>query len=275
MSTYSALLSIYKNDSFSTVRSCIDSLFAQNGNGFDEIIVVLEGEVDDKIIQLLSEYDRKILKTFHLCDVKGPLNYGLPSCLNYGIHVSESEYIVRIDSDDIAVPNRLEEIRSYAASNPDISLFGAHVQEFNEDMSVPGKLRKVPLTKDDIFRYGGWRNPFNGPAVVFKRKVAIQIGGYPQIASNEDYCFWALFMKLGYNVGNIDSVHVHMRAGEEIIARRRGKRYSKGEVDSIKFLYAIGWFSFTKFLFSVITRRAIRLLPLFVLKRIYSNLLRS
>ncbi len=275
MSTYSALLSIYNNDSFSAVKSCIDSLFAQNGKGFDEIIVVLEGEVDDKIIRLLSEYNRKVLKTYHLTEVKGSLNYGLPSCLNYGIHVSESEYIVRIDSDDIAVLNRLEEIRSYAEENPDISLFGAHVQEFSEDMSTPGKLRKVPLTEDDIFSYGGWRNPFNGPAVVFKRMAAIQIGGYPQIASNEDYCFWALFMKLGYKVGNIDSVHVHMRAGEEIIARRRGKRYSKGEVDSIKFLYAIGWFSFPKFLFSVIIRRVIRLFPQFVLKRVYSNLLRS
>ena len=203
------------------------------------------------------------------------MNYGLPSCLNYGIHVSESEYIVRIDSDDVAVPSRLQEIRTYTELNPNIALFGAHIQEFNEDMSVPGKLRKVPLSKEEIFRYGTWRNPFNGPAVVFKRKAAIQIGGYPQIASNEDYCFWALFMKLGYDVGNIDSVHVHMRAGEEIIARRRGKRYSQGEVDSIKFLYAVGWLSFPNFLFSVIARRAIRFLPLFLLKRIYNNLLRS
>lgn len=275
MSTYSALLSIYKNDSLNAVRDCIDSLFSQEGKGFDEIIVVLEGEVTSDIINLLSEYDRKVLKTYHLNDVKGPLNYGLPSCLNYGISVAESEYIVRIDSDDVAVSYRLEEIRSYAQSNPDVCLFGAHIQEFNEDMTISGKLRKVPLTNQEILRYGAWRNPFNGPAVVFKKNIAIQIGGYPQIASNEDWCFWALFMNLGYKVGNIDSVHVHMRAGEDIIARRRGKRYSKGEVDSIKYLYAVGWFSISKFLISVITRRAIRLLPLFVLKRIYNNLLRS
>ncbi len=275
MSTFSALLSIYKNDSLNAVRECIDSLFAQQGQGFEEIVVVLEGDVADDIIQLLLKYDRSILKTYHLFDVKGPLNYGLPSCLNYGISVAESDYIVRLDSDDVSVLYRLEEIRSYVALNPDVCLFGAHIQEFNEEMTVPGKLRKVPIHSCEILSFGVWRNPFNGPAIVFKKEIAIQLGGYPQIASNEDWCFWALFMKLGYKVGNIDSVHVHMRAGDEIIERRRGKRYSRGEVDSLKYLYAIGWISLGIFLISVVSRRTIRLLPLSVLKGIYNSLLRT
>ena len=181
---------------------------------------------------------------------------------------------MRIDSDDVSVPNRLDEIHSFVEKRPEVALFGSHIQEFDEFMNVPGKFRKVPTGNYNIKKLGQWRNPFNGPSVTFKRDVAIKIGGYPQIASNEDYCFWALFMKLGYEVDNIDSILVRMRAGKEIIKRRRGPRYAKGEISSIKFLYAIGWIGLLSFVLIVTIRRLIRLLPKPILGVIYNKFLR-
>ena len=274
MTTFTALFSVYKNDSFENVFDCVESLLNQDNKQFDEIVVIVEGQIEDKILHYLKQRSPDRIKLHTLNSVKGPLNYGLPSCLNYGIHISTSDYIVRIDSDDISTSDRLDEIYRFVDKNPEVALFGSHVQEFDESMKVPGKFRKVPIGDYQIKKLGKWRNPFNGPSVSFKRDVAIKIGGYPQVASNEDYCFWALFMKLGYTVDNINMTLVKMRAGKEIIKRRRGLRYAKGEVSSIKYLYAIGWIGFPSFVITVTIRRIIRLLPTSILKLVYSKFLR-
>jgi glycosyltransferase involved in cell wall biosynthesis len=275
MPTFSALLSIYKNDKYEFVRDCIDSLINQKGAKFDEIMVIVEGQINQEILGYLIENKSGLIKYYILDDVRGPLNYGLPSCLNFGIYSCTSDYIVRIDSDDISTSNRLVEIQKFTKGNPDVALFGSQIQEFDETMFFPSKKRLVPTNHSSILSYGKFRNPFNGPSVVFNRRIAVQLGGYPQVASNEDYCFWILFMKMGYIVGNIDLVLVHMRAGSELIKRRKGKRYAKGEFQSLKYLYCMGWISFPSFFFQITFRRILRLLPLKVLEFIYIKLLRS
>ena len=108
---------------------------------------------------------------------------------------------------------------------------------------------------------GKWKNPFNGPAAVFRRDVALGLGGYPIVASNEDYCFWAEFMIKGYTVGNIVESLVKMRTGRSMIPRRKSKRYRMGTIQSNSYLYSIGFFSFHHFVWHTCVNSILRRLP--------------
>ena len=258
----SFLLSVYKNDNPVFLSQCLDSICMQTILP-DEIIVVQEGEVSDEITSVINNFAdifENLFTLFKLPYQNGPMGYGLPNCLNYGIKNAIGDYIFRIDSDDICELNRVEIQKKYIIQNPSIDLFSSDVIEFDEKMLVAGKTRSLPISQNKIIKYAKFRNPFNGPSVVFRKDKAIKLGGYPNIPSNEDYCFWILFILDESNLGNINKPLVKMRGGDGIIFRRSSKRYRLGEIESIKFIYNTGFFSFSLFSFHLIFRNLFRLL---------------
>lgn len=274
--TISFLLSVYYKDDPQVLEDCLESILHQTQTA-DETIIIVEGELSTELKKVLEDYKKKILNcnimTLH--SVPGPMKFGLPACLNYGIHLSSSDYILRIDSDDINDLERVEIVKKFIAKKPNILLGGSNIIEFDENMIVAGKSRIVPENNDDILKFSKYRNPFNGPSVFFHRETAIMLGGYPLIASNEDYCFWVKFLKNKLPTYNIQKNLVKMRAGKAIIKRRSSKRYIIGEWQSIRFMYGIGHFSFTFYILQIISRTFIRLFPLKMIQLIYNSLLRN
>jgi len=270
------LLSVYKNDNPYYLDQCLDSI-AKQTIAADETIIVVEGEIKIELKNIIFNYSDKIqqLKVFFIENQKGPLNYGLPSSLNYGLANTEVDYIVRIDSDDINCISRIEETSNFLIKNPEIKLLGSNIEEYDEEMLIKQGQRRVPEYHIEILKYSKFRNPFNGPAVTFHRLTAIKLGCYPQVASNEDYCLWVSFLKYNFLTHNLQQNLVKMRAGKGIIGRRSSNRYMKGEWQSIRFIFGIGYFSFSLFLFHLFTRTLVRLLPVNLISKIYSKFLRK
>lgn len=274
--TFCFLLSVYANETSSNLEDCLSSIFSQTLRP-DEVVVVVEGEISSEVKSVLNKY-AQILKNFNICNLPkqfGPMDYGLPSCLNYGISISRSDYIVRIDSDDINSPTRLEVIKKFINQNPSVKLLGSSICEYSENFSKKLKMRAVPEFHNDILRYSAWRNPFNGPSVAFDRLAAVKLGGYPQVASNEDFCLWASFIKFNLLTYNIQEPLVFMRAGASIIRRRSSFRYIFGEWQSLRYLFGISHFTFTQYIFHIFFRTFIRILPKSIINSVYVNFLRK
>ena len=270
------LLSVYKNDNPLFLDQCLKSIHSQTVM-VDQTLVVVEGNIDKKIQKILNKYI-KIIKGFKVLYIEnqiGPLNYGLPSSLNYGMINTDVDYIIRIDSDDINMNDRAEKIIKFHKKYPDCKIIGSNIVEYDEKMLIKGKERVVPEFHKDILKYSKFRNPFNGPAVSFHRITALKLGGYPLVASNEDYCLWVSFLKYNYKTYNIQENLVKMRAGKEIIHRRSSTRYMRGEWQSIKYIFGIGYFNFYLFIFHLIIRTIIRLLPINLITKLYSKFLRK
>lgn len=275
--SFSALLSVYKNDATGMLDECLQSLNNQTWP-LEEVIVVQEGEVSAELTACLEKWSQLFGERFSWYKLpyqNGPMGYGLPKCLNYGIEHAKSDYIMRLDTDDISLPTRVEEQKKFAAANPDIKLFGCVIQEFDEAMTVIGKKRDVPYEHAAILRRAKYRSPFNGQTVVFDKAVALRLGGYPNIPSNEDYCFWAAFIMNGYKTANMNKVLVNVRAGQELIFRRSSKRYRQGEAESLKYLHSIGFLNTWMYLFHRTSKRVVRSLPDNFITFIYNRFLRS
>jgi hypothetical protein len=107
---------------------------------------------------------------------------------------------------------------------------------------------------------------------MFKRSNILEVGGYVHMPYFEDYYLWARCIKAGFLFYNIQQNLVSMRVGNSHLLRRSDLTYAKHEWKFLNQLRLIKFINLLRFVFLVISRCAIRLAPIFLIKSIYSIL---
>ncbi|EMC8780762.1 glycosyltransferase [Providencia rettgeri] len=270
MLKFSVLLSVYKNEIPSSLDQALNSLLVNQTIIPSEIILVEDGPLTpelNKIIFLWKSNFSSILKTVTL-----QKNIGLGNALNVGINHCSYDWIFRMDTDDSCLPERFDKQINYINKNPDISLLGSYIEEFNSSMLESLGIKKVPTSHNEIKQYTKRRNPFNHMTVAFRKDVIESVGGYQHHLYMEDYNLWIRVIAAGHQVGNIDEVLVNVRGGDSMVKRRKGLVYIKSELQLAKLKIEknidspIGAYS------SFIMRSLPRLLPTYMLSKVYKNL---
>lgn len=273
--TWGALLSVYSGDTAPSLVACLESLAWQT-RSWNSIWVVAEGTLCPNVERVLHHYSDHFADQGwtleRLPPQNGPLGFGLPACLNHALLRIPTDWVLKIDTDDINVPSRLEETQRLVELNPGAELVGAQLQEWTALFGYPQDLRTVPTAHEEILRRGRWRNPFNGPTVAFRREQALALGGYPLVGANEDYALWGRFLKAGCLTANSPNVWVHQQAGPELVQRRSTNRYRVGEAQALADLRASGWFTFEVWAVHRILKLAVRSLPLSKIQYLYATL---
>ena len=209
----------------------------------DEIVLVQDGKLTNELETVITEYSQKypaIFKTYALQQ-----NQGLGKALNFGMQKCSYEIIARMDTDDIAEPNRFELQINEFKQDKELMLCGGQIAEFADNSNEKTGYRNVPLTHNKILKFVKKRNPFNHMTVMFKKQAVQSVGSYMDMPYFEDYWLWARMLKADYKVKNIDQVLVSVRAGQDMIARRGGLNYAKCIIRFEKSLYSIGLISYT------------------------------
>ena len=75
---------------------------------------------------------------------------GLGYALHTGVISCKSDFIMRMDDDDISVPDRIEKQLVSIVNNPRVDVFGGQIIEFG--MNYPPQLKPVPQTHKEIKR---------------------------------------------------------------------------------------------------------------------------
>lgn len=101
---FSVILSIYYKESPLFLRESLDSLFSQTICP-DEVILVKDGPIGDELDNVIDSYVTRYpyLKVLSLVT-----NRGLGKALNEGLKYCSHELVARMDTDDIAMPERFE-----------------------------------------------------------------------------------------------------------------------------------------------------------------------
>jgi glycosyltransferase involved in cell wall biosynthesis len=270
--TTSVLMSLFFKENPAYLDAAFESLYNQTVQA-TEIILVCEGEIKGELELVLNKWLDKFTNTILKIIPAGNAK-GLPACLNVGLHLAKGDYVVRFDTDDYCCENRIEKQLKFFQTNPDIVLLSATMEEYDNSLNDLLAVRKVPLNHKDILKYAQWRNPFNHPSIAYKREVALQLGGYPLVGSNEDYAFFCDFLIHKYKTANLEEVIVKARAGKELAKRRSGKKYLQGEIESLIYIHKIGFYSTPRYYFHLVTKKIVRNLPPFLVGGIYKKLLR-
>ena len=98
---FSVLMSLYIKENPQYLRECFESLVAQT-HPADEIVLVFDGAVTPELEAVVSEFETKLPLNL----VKLPKNLGLGKALNEGLKHCSHDWIFRMDTDDICVPDR-------------------------------------------------------------------------------------------------------------------------------------------------------------------------
>ena len=264
---FSVLLSLYHKEKPQFLRECLESLKNQTLSA-TEIIMVFDGAISSE----LEEVVRQFITILPIKIIRLPQNVGLGKALNEGLKYCSYNWVFRMDTDDICLPERFAKQLAFISEFPKVVLFSAHIAEFIEDKALISTYRKVPIGNKNIKKYALSRSPFNHMVVAFRKDIIEEVGGYQHHLFLEDYNLWLRVIAKDYEVGNIDEVLLLARTGDGMLSRRRGRQYIKGEWKLFKLkkkLKLQGIFlGFLTFLLRVIPR----MLPTMALKMIYKIL---
>jgi len=220
---FSVLLSVYIKEKPDYLRKSLDSLLAQTVSPA-QIVMVEDGSLTDELYAVLDEYEKKFPDFKR---VVNPQNLGLGKALEKGLLACDYDLVARMDTDDIAYPERFEKELKEFAADPELCLCGSHMEEFDGTPENVVSVKRVPLTMEEILRYAKKRNPFNHPSVMFKKSAVIEAGNYQHALGFEDYYLWVRMLQKGMKGKNIDECLMHFRAGADMFKRRGGVKYIK------------------------------------------------
>lgn len=268
---FSVLMSVYYKEKADYLRMALNSIWGQQTVKPTEIILVKDGPLTEELNALITEFVPVApIKVINL-----PCNQGLGEALNIGIKHCTNEWIARMDSDDISVPNRFEAQLKSIMEHPNVDLLGAWITEFDKDTSNIIAVKKVPSSMDQILVYSRKRNPINHPVVMFRKQAVMDAGGYQHCPLFEDYWLWVRMLQNGATAYNIPTSLLWFRASKDMFKRRGGFTYIHHEYLFQKKLLRIKYISVPTFLKNIVIRCFFRLVPNKLRTYLYQLILRD
>lgn len=269
---YSVLMSVYYKEKPEYLEQAIESMMNQT-IPTDDFVLVCDGPLGselDNIIRQAQDTYGKILKVVRL-----KKNSGLGNSLNYGMKYCKHDLIARMDSDDISMPNRCEKEMQLFEKNFELDIVSGTVLEFQSDTKAITGTRKLPKEQNDIKQFSKKRNPFNHPAVMFRKKAVEEVGGYQErYPLFEDYYLWIRMFQNGSIGENLQEPILYMRTPTDMYLRRGGMPYAKNMLQFHRWLIQIKWSTILDYCLGVVPHAIVCMLPNMARVKVY-NILHS
>lgn len=268
---FSVLLSIYMKENPLYLKQSLDSIFSQTLFP-TEVVLVKDGPLTSELEAVISDY---VFQYSNLKVIPLAYNQGLGKALNEGLKHCSYELVARMDTDDVAKPERFQKQINVFHDHPDIDVCGAWVDEFNINISNVISTRRLPENHVEIAKYAQIRNPMNHPVVMFKKKAVLEAGGYKHFPLFEDYYLWIRMLLNGAKFYNIQESLLYFRFSSQMFNRRGGWKYALDEVRFEKLLLDFKVISPFIFLKNILTRFPVRIAPNKIRSWMYTQFLRN
>lgn len=187
------------------LRRAVESILNQTYSDFE--LIVVDGGLTDANSRVIGEFDdpRIVFRK-----AKGYIN-----CLNLGLKTAKGVYIARMDSDDVSLPQRLEEQVRFLEQNPQVGLCSCQAERFGD---VEPYITEFPENVDFItcVKTGGVLHP----AMMFRRELNIE---YEHVKPCEDCLLFRRLLLDGCVIKNVDKVLFKSRENKTSIMERHPK----------------------------------------------------
>lgn len=234
---YSVLMSVYRGERAERLTEAAESMLGQTVPP-DEFLLVCDGPLTEELDGAVDALQRKYPEQMRV--VRLPENRGLGAALNAGLALCRNDLVARMDSDDVALPRRMEVQLKPMEEDSKLAAVGGQTEEFVRCTENKTGRRQVPTDFADIKKLLPRRNPMNHMTVTFRREAVLAAGGYPNLLWFEDYGLWACMAARGMKLANVDEVCVLARADREMYRRRGGWRYARQSLRMMALLGRLG-----------------------------------
>ena len=270
--SYSVLMSVYYKEKPEYLSQAIKSMQMQTFPTND-FVLVCDGPLNDALDEVIAAKQREMGKVLDV--VRLAKNSGLGNALNVGITYCKNELVARMDSDDIAYPDRCEKQINVFNARPEVSICSGIVEEFTADPNMVDARRVPPETNAEIVKFARNRNPFNHPCVMYKKSAVEVAGSYKDFYLLEDYYLWLRMLMSGKQGYNIQEPLLHMRAGSDMYLRRAGWKYAKTQAKLFGFMKRQGFIGNGQYIKSCVLRAGSSLAPNWLRKFMFEKVLRT
>lgn len=251
----SALVVLTATDDKSKSREGLQSL-ANITNNLDEIILVMNGESKDFFFKYFSVIKHFPLEKLTLILSRELLNLG--PALNLGLEIAKTDWIMRVDPDDISVEYRVTLFKSMKnLFSFDVYSTSKFIRETKKNLN----LKNYPSFNGDYADFLWLRNPIPHSTVFFRRSTIMQLGGYRDIPFMEDYDLWIRASSINVNFFSINVPTVIFN-GDGVKKRRKNLKVLKSEILILKSKKKFLNLNFCQLLFSAIIRFFYYLIPI-------------
>jgi glycosyltransferase involved in cell wall biosynthesis len=208
----SVVMPVYNSESF--LKEAIESILNQTYQNFEFIIAY--DESTDKSFHIIKSYKKKDPRIILSTGKKR----GLVKSLNDAFEISNGEYIVRMDADDISPLSRLESQLDFTKKN-NLDICGGHCLLIDDKARING-LNIVPMSHDMCTLSMLFKVPFFHPSVMIRKSFLndnLLKYGQSKYQMAEDLDFWVRMHKCGAIFGNVNSVILEYRVLKNSLSR--------------------------------------------------------
>jgi glycosyltransferase EpsE len=213
------------NTDLQYLEAAIKSILRQTFSEFEFIIVDDSGKHNlEKYILRFNDPRIRV--------IDNKKNMGLVYSLNEALNASRGRYVVRMDTDDIAYPDRIYKQLNFIKKNPQYSVVSSRAIEFDDiaDQGVLGKSGeklKYNISRGDSLIH---------PSVIMKRNEILKVGGYDYFDRAEDLGLWLKLLANGKRLYVMDDVLIRYRVNSRDYTKRRILN-RKGEISARLYYY--------------------------------------
>jgi hypothetical protein len=186
------------------LRSAIESILAQSFTDFEYLIV--DDASTDETPQIIQDYaDPRIIS------VRNEQNLGNHAAASRALSLARGELVARLDSDDVALPGRLERQIAHLDRHPDLGIVATWAKVIDESGREFDRVR----TETDPALLA-WTLTFRclvvHSSVMLRREWFERMGGYdPALRRGADHDAWTRCLRRGERIGVIPEYLVQLR----------------------------------------------------------------
>ena len=219
----SVLMSVY-NETLDEMRQSIDSILLQTYTDFELIVVLDQPNYTDALV-LLQKYAKQDNRVKILVNEK---NMGLALSMNYAAEHSCGEYLLRMDADDICLPNRFR-LEYDAISTGEYDLVCGNYDFIDEDGNLLSQ-KPTLYTDRQLNALLPYRNIIHHPTVIMTSKIFHKIGGYRNYPCAQDYDLWLRMKSAGCRMHMLPEKLIQYRVRQaSTTIQKRYKQSCTGE----------------------------------------------
>jgi mannosyltransferase OCH1-like enzyme len=217
------------------LKECLDSIKHQIGWLNIEIICINDGS-DDNYTKILNELLENFQKTTRFINViyyKNDKKMGLDYSINLGLNMCSNEIIIKIESDNIMVNDRLIKQFNFMKNNSDIHICGSQMKLFssNDDLNIDLNIDNTDInlknkkliytTNYKSITYDNYKNyPYhfiiNYPTLCFRKSFITNIESYNEDLNNTQHIELMLRILKKYKyIHNIEDILLYLRLNDK------------------------------------------------------------
>lgn len=210
----SIIMGIYNCES--TLAEAIDSILSQTYS--DWKLIMCDDGSKDGTYKVAEVYQDKYPEKIFL--IKNDRNMGLNFTLNHCLEYADTEYVARMDGDDISLPERLEKEINFLDTHPEYAIVSCPMIYFDEN----GEFMRGKGSGEPDLAMMCRATPFCHAPCMVRREAYEAVGGYAVSDKRlrvEDWDLWIRMYEKGFIGYNLSEHLYKMRDDRNAFSRRK------------------------------------------------------